>query len=277
MAALLALAPHRSTTAGLLAGAARERGMDVMVLPRCGVPERPPVNEGAHYYGGPHFASGVVGPLGISLLEPGERWLDSLPHAFTGRRVESVPLSVARRADGPFFAKPPTDKSFPAAVYENGGALPGPLAHPARPAPLGDSLVQLSEVVIWTREFRLFLLDGRIRTGSQYATFGRLDAVPLRGHRDEAAVQDFARQLTDAAGDTLPSGVVVDIGVLRRPGGGDAGQWAVVEANMAWFSNVYAAEPARALDVVLRSAGPRAAVRERDARFHRRPPRQPLP
>ncbi|MEU5718694.1 ATP-grasp domain-containing protein [Streptomyces sp. NPDC020403] len=274
MRPLLALAPHRSTTAGLLAGAARERGMDVVVLPRRGVPDRLRERGGAHYFGGPHFASGVVGPLGTALLEPDADWLDGLPHTFTGRRIGSVSLSVARRADGPFFAKPPTDKSFPAAVYQNGSALP---EDRALPAPSGDPLVQLSEVVVWVREFRLFLLDGRIRTGSQYATFGRLDAAPLSGHRDEPAVRDFARRLWDAAGEDLPSGVVVDIGVLRRPSSPDAEQWAVVEANMAWFSNVYAAEPARALDVVLRSAGPRTALRARDTRFRGPAPRQPLP
>ncbi|WP_256076447.1 hypothetical protein [Streptomyces sp. BpilaLS-43] len=44
----------------------------------------------------------------------------------------------------------------------------------------------------------------------------------------------------------------------------------MVEANMAWFSNVYAADPVRALDVVLRSAGPAADLRAPDARFRRR-------
>nr|WNW36101.1 hypothetical protein RKE32_00260 [Streptomyces sp. Li-HN-5-13] len=63
--------------------------------------------------------------------------------------------------------------------------------------------------------------------------------------------------------------MVVDVGQLLdpyRPGH----RWAVVEANMAWFSHAYAADPARVLDVVLRSAGPREHVRPRDAAFERR-------
>lgn len=46
---------------------------------------------------------------------------------------------------------------------------------------------------------------------------------------------------------------------------------------MAWFSTVYAADPDRALDVVLRSAGPGSLVRERDLTFRRARPRSPRP
>lgn len=262
MVPLLALAPHRSVTAGLLAGAARERGMEVVTLSRAGVADRLRGSGGAHYYGGPHFASDVAGPLGVALLEPDEGWLDALPYAFTGRGIRSLRLSDARREVGPLFVKPPTDKSFPAAVYEHGSAL-------RVPSHQDDPLVQISEVVTWAKEFRLFLLDGEIRTGSQYATFGRLDAAPLEGHPDEEGIRDFARQLTEACGATLPSGVVVDIGRMRGTGGRDTERWAVVEANMAWFSNVYASDPGGALDVVLRAAGPRGQVRAQDARFCR--------
>ncbi|MEU1211966.1 ATP-grasp domain-containing protein [Streptomyces sp. NPDC005791] len=268
MADLLALAPHRSTTAALLAGAARARGMDVTVLPRDGLPARPPTGTRAHYYGGPLFADSAGGGLGTALLgtallEPADDWLDALPYAYTGRHVRCVPLSEARRTPGPLFVKPPTDKSFPAAVYADGDALPPPGSR-------SDPLVQVSEVVTWVKEFRLHLLDGEIRTGSQYATFGGLDVAPLTGHPDEPAVRAFAGRLAGAHADTLPSGVVLDVGLMRGPGDGGDGRWAVVEANMAWFSNVYAADPARALDVVLRSAGPRTAVRARDTRFRRR-------
>ncbi|MFE7141921.1 ATP-grasp domain-containing protein [Streptomyces sp. NPDC057644] len=261
----LALAPHRSGTASLLADAARRRGMEVTVLPADGVPERYREREDGHYYGGPRFAARVAGPLGVALLEPHDGWLDALPPAFTGRDVRRVPLSEARRRPGPLFVKPPTDKSFPAAVHPDGSSLPPP------PPGSGDPLVQISEVVTWGDEFRLFLLDGEICTGSQYAVYGHLDASPLSGHPQEAAVRAFAHRLTEECGRTLPGAVVVDVGRLGRPGRAPA--WAVVEANMAWFSTVYAADPDRALDVVLRSAGPLGLVPERDREFRRaRPP-----
>ncbi|MGW9245857.1 MULTISPECIES: ATP-grasp domain-containing protein [unclassified Streptomyces] len=260
----LALAPHRSGTASLLAGAARRRGMEVTVLPADGVPERYRGRADAHYYGGPRFAARVAGPLGVALLEPHDGWLDALPLAHTGRDIRRMPLSEARRRTGPLFVKPPTDKSFPAAVHPDGASLPPP------PPGSGDPLVQISEVVTWEDEFRLFLLDGEIRTGSQYAVYGRLDAAPLTGHPQEAAVRAFARRLTEERGNTLPGAVVVDVGRMRRPGRAPA--WAVVEANMAWFSTVYAADPDRALDVVLRSAGPLGRVPERDLEFRRARP-----
>ncbi|MFT9666020.1 ATP-grasp domain-containing protein [Streptomyces rhizosphaericola] len=240
---LLALAPHRSTTAALLAGAARGRGMEVAVLPVGGVPERYAGRGDAHYYGGPHFAARVARPLGVALLEPDDGWLDGLPYAFTGRHIRRLPLSGARRLPGPLFAKPPTDKSFPAAVYGSGAELPDVA---------GDPLVQVASVVTWAEEFRLFLLDGEIRTGSRYAVHGLL---------------------VEACGATLPGPVVLDVGRTVPPTG--PGGWAVVEANMAWFSNVYAADPGRAFDVVLRSAGPEDLLRDRDRPFRRAVPTGP--
>ncbi|WP_242625595.1 ATP-grasp domain-containing protein [Streptomyces sp. BK022] len=217
----------------------------------------PTVGRGAHYYGGPGFAARVADDLGIALLEPSDDWLATLPYAYTGRHIAMSTLSEARRLSRPAFVKPPREKSFPAAVHPTGAGLP--------PGP--DGPVLISEVVTWAAEFRLYVLDGEVRTGSQYSTFGRLDAEPLEGHRHEAAVREFAAGLLAACGDGLPGAVVVDVGRLAAPDSG--AEWAVVEANMAWFSNCYAADPDRALDVVLRSAGPRTALAGRDRRFCR--------
>ncbi|XMN05447.1 ATP-grasp domain-containing protein [Streptomyces griseobrunneus] len=207
-AGFLALAPHRSTTAALPADAARRRSMEVTVLPVGTVPDRYRERCDGHYYGGPRFAARVARPLGVALLEPDDGWLDALPYAFTGRRIRRLPLSEARRLPGPLFAKPPTDKSFPAAVFGSGAELP-----PAA----GDPLVQVGSVVTWAEEFRLFLLDGEIRTGSRYAVHGLLDAAPLAGHPQESAVRAFARRLTASCGATLPGAVVVDVGRISPP------------------------------------------------------------
>ncbi|MFD4543039.1 ATP-grasp domain-containing protein [Streptomyces bauhiniae] len=247
----LALAPQYTTTSELLSAAARRRGMDVEVLGGAA-----PVRRGAHYYGGPAFAARVANDLEVALLEPSDDWLSTLPYAYTGRHIAMSTLSEARRLSHPAFVKPPREKSFPAAVYPTGTDLP--------PGP--DVPVLISDVVTWAAEFRLYVLDGEVRTGSQYTTFGRLDAEPLKGHHHEAAVRAFAENLLSTHGESLPSAVVLDIGLLTTDHGTE---WAVVEANMAWFSNCYAADPDPALDVVLRSAGPRTALSERDRRFCR--------
>ncbi|MFD7258793.1 ATP-grasp domain-containing protein [Streptomyces sp. NPDC059874] len=257
----LALAPQYTTTSELLSTSAHRRGMDVEVLPAHGGAGAAMGRRGGHYYGGPAFAARVVDALEVALLEPSDDWLATLPYEYTGRRIAMATLAEARCLSRPAFVKPPSDKSFPAAVYAGGGCLP------TGPELSLDVPVQISDVVTWAAEFRLYLLDGEVRTGSQYATFGRLDAERLDGHRYEDAVLEFADDLLATCGGGLPSAVVVDIGLLATPEHGAADQWAVVEANMAWFSNSYAADPDRALDVVLRSAGPRTQMAERDRRF----------
>ncbi|MEU7283431.1 ATP-grasp domain-containing protein [Streptomyces sp. NPDC045431] len=269
---VLALSPQRTTTGELLSAAARRRSMRVEVLPAVGAAGLGGSGD-VHYYGGPRFAAAVVDDLGIALLEPADGWLTALPYAYTLRRVVQATLGEARQLTRPAFVKPPSDKSFPAAVHADGSRLP--YGRPGEPAP--DTPVLVSDVVTWAVEFRLFILDGEVRTGSQYATFGRLDVAPLDGHRHRAAVLDFAAGLLAACGDTLPSAVVVDVGLVTAPDPGGAEGWAVVEANMAWFSNCYAADPDRVLDVVLRSAGPRTRLAASDRAWVKPSGRRPVP
>ncbi|MER5931000.1 ATP-grasp domain-containing protein [Streptomyces sp. NPDC002054] len=259
----LALAPQYTSTSELLSASARRRGLDVEVLPAQGGAGTALGRSGGHYYGGPVFAARVVDALEVALLEPSDDWLSTLPCEYTGRRIAMATLGEARCLSRPAFVKPPSDKSFPAAVYTSGDRLP------ARSELSPEVPVQISDVVTWAAEFRLYVLDGEVRAGSQYATFGRLDARRLDGHRHQDAVLAFADDFLAMCGSGLPSAVVVDIGLLTTPEHGAADQWAVVEANMAWFSNSYAADPDRVLDVVLRSAGPRRRMAERDRRFCR--------
>lgn len=256
---VLLSSPQRTSTSLLVSEAAVRRGMGVRVLD--GPPEfLVPGRSSHHWYGGPLLADRVAGPLGLGLLEPADAWLAELPEEFTARRVALTTLDEVRSTlRRPAFVKPPGDKSFPPAVYEDGGrlaqAVPGHL-----PA---DTVVLVSDVVGFAREFRLFALDGRVVTGSRYAVWGRLDPGPL-----PADARRFGERLLAEAGGTLPSAVVVDVGLV-----GDAdtagGRWAVVEANMPWFAHSYAADPDRVLDVVLRAAGPLHRVTERDLPFLR--------
>lgn len=245
---VLALAPQRTSTAVLLAEAALARRITVREI------DVADAGRGgrAAYYGGPIFGARVASALGVGLLTPPDDFLQSLPAELTGRRIVSMSASEARHLMRPFFAKPPSDKSFDAGVFADGSRLP------ALPP---DTLVQVSDVVTFTEEHRLFLLDGRVHAASRYARFGRLDPGPAT-----APALAFGAEVAQAAVGLLPSAVVVDVGLLSDPDSGTE-QWAVVEANMAWFAHCYAADPAAVLDVIAAAAGPRDAVREADLRF----------
>ncbi len=253
---MLVMPGRRTSTMELLAAEATGRGMVVQSAEEVGAVAGP-----AYWYGGPVAGARLAGRLGFALLEPADDWLAELPEEFAGREVRAATLADAWAIERPTFVKPPRDKSFPADVYADGSRLPADL-DPATP-------VLLSDVVTFAAEYRLFLLDGRIAAGSRYAVFGRLDPLPLDEHGAIAAeITEFTDRLVAEVGPALPSAVVVDIGQLvdpYRPGH----RWAVVEANMAWFSHAYAADPARVLDVVLRAAGPRERVRPGDLPFVR--------
>ena len=251
----LFLSPRVTATGHALARAARARALHVETLRDWRVPEQ--WSGGASLYAGPLFADTVAGGLGLGLLEAPADWLARLPYELTCRDVEFTTVAKARRLRRPAFVKPPNDKSFPARVYPDGSGLPGPDA-------VDDTEpVLVSDIVAFAVEYRLFLLDGEVRTGSRYATRGELDVAPLAEDPRRDEVLAFAGQL---AASQLPSAIVVDVGVL------DGGRWAVVEANAAWASGHYACDADAALDVVLRAARPEGEFAAADRRFLR-----PLP
>ncbi|WP_412543726.1 ATP-grasp domain-containing protein [Longispora sp. K20-0274] len=263
-AGVLVLPARANSTGELLADAAVARGMTVARIAGRPVPDGLR-DAGAHLYAGPRLVGAVAGDLGIAPVEPLDGWLAELPGEFRGRAVRLTTLGAARDLTGPAFVKQPREKDLPARVYEDGGRLP---------AGDPDTVVLVSEVVRFVVEYRLFVLDGVVRTGSRYLTFGQLDPVPLSGSAHREAVTDFAARLLDGHGHTLPSAVVVDVGLLAGDGGRDA-RWGVVEANMAWYSHAYAADVDRVLDVVLRAAGPVARLADRDRAFVRAAPGRP--
>ncbi|MEU8925620.1 ATP-grasp domain-containing protein [Kitasatospora sp. NPDC048545] len=278
---VLLLAPRINETGLQLRTAAGRRGLRACVATSWQAP-RELLGERVHVYGGPLFGDAVGRDLGLGLLEPSADWLTRLPPALTGRRVVSTTLAEARRLGRPAFVKPPADKLFAARVYPDGGALPGPDVLD------GDTPVLVSEVVRFGVEYRLFVLDGEVRAGSRYAVDGELSVAPLEtacvaagqgagvpgGEAggvpagEAAEVLAFTRDVlaAAAAGAPLPSASVVDVGRTEK------GRWAVVEANAAWASGGYAADPAAVLDVVLRSGGPAARLLTTDRPFLRELP-----
>ncbi|MFC8719425.1 ATP-grasp domain-containing protein [Kitasatospora sp. NPDC057198] len=259
MSDTLLLAPRINETGLQLRTAAGRRGLRAFTAASWRAP-RELAGTPVHLYGGPLFADAVGRELGIAPLEPADGWLAALPRQATGRRVELTTLTEARGRSGPAFVKAPADKHFAAGVYRDGAALPGPeLLDGATP-------VLVSEVVRFTSEYRLFVLDGTVRTASRYALDGELAVagVELELEPGSADLLAFAADVLAASTGpaALPSAAVVDLG--RTESG-----WAVVEANAAWASGGYACAPDAVLDVVLRAAGPLGDLRPADRPFLR--------
>ncbi|WP_097943732.1 ATP-grasp domain-containing protein [Streptomyces sp. ms115] len=258
----LVIPPQLTPSARKLRTAALRRGLRVVEATAAAVSEGPgrpqwaagPRGEAhpVHLHAGPSFADVAAPALGIALLEAPADWLDRLPRALTQREIRAMPIGEAYRLRRPAFVKSPNDKGIPALVYADGSRLPGPDA--VDPA----TVVLVSDVMTFAVEYRLFLLDGAVHTAGQYAEAGRLRLGP-----PGLAALAFGREVLAAAGDRLPSAVVVDIGR------DDDGRWAVIEANAAWASGCYGVDPDRALDTVLRAAGPATALSPHDRAFVR--------
>lgn len=244
----LVLPPRLTDSAIALRQAAQRRGLDTVQLPTFEVPHG---LRAEHVHAGPRFADAVASTLGIALLEAPADWLANLPETWTRRDIQAMPIKDAYALRRPAFIKSPNDKSIPARVYADGSRLPGPDA--VEPS----TMVLVSDVARFTAEYRLYLLDGVVHTGSRYAEDGQLSVGTL-----SAAAASFGAEVVAALGSTLPSAIVVDIGVV-------GGSWAVIEANAAWASGRYGADADRALDVVLRAATPTERVAARDRCFIR--------
>lgn len=208
-----------------------------------------------HLHAGPTFADAVAPLLGIAPLEAPHGWLAGLPRDVTLREITLVPIDEAYELRRPAFVKSPNDKTIRAMIYTDGSRLPGPDAVD-RQTP-----VLVSDIVDFTAEYRLYLLDGAVHAASQYAEQARLRLGPAT-----AGALAFGADLAAGFGHTLPTAIVVDVGVID-------GRWAVIEPNAAWASGSYAADPDLVLDVVLRAAGPRSTVSDHDRQFIR--PSQP--
>lgn len=251
MGTLIVPASVTSTVRALSDAAARRRldvlpiavGRNLTLVPSSGC---------LHLFGGPSLAARVQRQFPLALLEPRDDWLATLPERFVRRRIRLLTALQASGLQERWFVKMPRQK----------GLEPGPyVGHELPSLPEKEPLL-VSDLVVMTDEYWFWILDGVVHASSSYRLGGRPDARPL-GPAEASSIHRFMDDLLAAHADQLPSAVVVDVAWITRPDPG----WAVVEANMAWFSAHYAADPGRVLDVVLRAAGPPEAVSKRDAAF----------
>lgn len=168
----------------------------------------------------------------FSVLPPDA--LASLPTSLTHRRVSVLRAGMLIGIDHPVHVKPAVEKlpRWPARVSRG----PWPVDNPS-------FLVQVSEPVVFEREWRVFLVNDEPVASSIYldhgVTWDALEASPA-----PASALSLASEVADRTGARC-----VDIGLM------DDGQWAVVEMNPAWASNPYHSDRAGFLEAVMADQG----------------------
>ncbi len=192
------------------------------------------------FYGEALFGPVLAEQLGLALISPSEDWLVNLPFEYRSRQISMTTLGLARQNSQPRFVKPPNDKSFPASVYR-GSELP--TEYP------DDMPVLVSDVVVWQKEFRCFVLNRKLMTYSIYSRFGELqEAQGFASSVDEhQQLEAFLSRLLADQRVELPVATVVDVGTI-------AGDWACVEQNAAWGAGIYGCDPAKVLEVLAHSS-----------------------
>ncbi|WP_157931635.1 ATP-grasp domain-containing protein [Mycobacteroides abscessus] len=176
----------------------------------------------------------------LPLLSCGPRWLDSLPGHYLGRDVRTVPLrELPNDVTYPLFLKLPEAKvdSCPARVFDTPR-----MADAWRQFGFDEwTLVQRQDVMDFVTEARFFIAEGALTASSLYRhrdwAWGA-DEKPSSLSEQMAMMTKMVAALLDDPRVSFPSGFVIDAGITS------GGEVYVVEANAAWSSNPYGADPA---------------------------------
>jgi hypothetical protein len=240
---ILILSPRHSPDSLLLWGAAVKRGWSVERLASWRIPKGWNHAKETTLYGEPLFCETVAEQLGRALVVPPLDWLALAPGHLVRREVRFATLGEARNLSQPRFLKPADAcKLFAAGVYASGDALPGEDILPA------ETPVLIAEPVRWEAEYRFFVCESGILTGSLYAREGDLAnfAAP-QDPEEKAQAENFARRVLRETEEALPPSVALDVGIIAERG------WAVVELNPTYSSGLYGANPEMALDAIARA------------------------
>lgn len=190
-------------------------------------------------YGEDIYAEIVSEQCNLTLMKPEDNWLADISEEFTKRKIFYGQLKGFIHEEN-IFIKCSDFKSFKAGVYQKVTDIKG-----------FDSLdpeitVFTSEVVEWELEVRCFVLNNEIKTCSSYWRNDTFDTNPLseKEQKDMFAFFDaFIQKYTSS----LPTAIVLDFGIIKGKG------WALIEANPAWCSGLYACDAEKALEVIVKS------------------------
>lgn len=206
------------------------------------------------------FCDIVAEELGLGLLETPDDWLPNLPRKYTRRTIDLIQHRELVNVDTRKFIKPANDKVFYAGIFEHGRHVPYRQINPNAP-------VLVSDVVDFEVEVRCHILDRSVVSASIYQGM-HWASSPEQENKILEQAEAWMDLFLGDPGIDLPSAIVVDVGKIADVG------WAVVEANQAYASGIYAggyntkegrgADPEQVLRVVQRSAQTRDTISESD-------------
>lgn len=188
-------------------------------------------------YGGQTFCEVIAQQKNLRLIRNSFDWLARVPEEFVKRQIQFMTLGEAKKIKERKFIKPCDDKCFEAQVYDVGTFEPPEIIS-------NDYPVLVSDEVEFELEYRCFVMDGQVKTWSNYLHRGEINSLDKAYvlPADLEPVTDFANRMLKSMPDTVPS--VVDFGVIKGKG------WAVIETNEAWASGLYHCDPEQALNVI---------------------------
>lgn len=190
-------------------------------------------------YGEDIYAEIVAEQCNLTLTKPDDNWLSKISEEFTKRKISYGQLKDFVHEEN-IFIKCSDFKSFKAGVFDKVTDIKGFDTLDL------ESMVFTSEVVKWELEVRCFVVNNEIKTHSSYWRNNAFDTNSL-SETEQKDLFEFFNSFIQQYARTLPKAIVLDFGIIKEKG------WALIEANPAWCSGLYACDAEKALEVVVES------------------------
>lgn len=225
--------------------ATRELGLDVVSAPSSWRLNDDLINSGAEGipYGSQMFCEVIAQQMNWKLKMNSFDWLTKVPKKYLKRQVDFMTLREAKKINVKKFIKPADDKCFDAKIYDVGEFNPSELISDEYP-------VLVSDIVKFTHEFRCFVRNSEVVTGSCYIWENKIVSEKQYTNYPKLNFDSYFDDPVDlldelvAAREIESENAVIDIGLI------DGRDWAVIETNPAWASGLYGCDPLLALETM---------------------------
>jgi len=191
-------------------------------------------------YGEDLFTTIVAEQCELELLKPADDWLANIPVKYTLRNIIYDRFKNIKDVKNKFI-KPVDFKFFPAGVFTSVEEIQGYTT-------IDKNIeVFVSDVVNWSIEVRCFIIDRKVQTWSTYIYNDNIEFKNTMLANEEREMLEFLNRFISDKNIELPEAVVIDVGYIPEKG------WALIEANPVWSSGVYACNPKRVLETIVKS------------------------